>query len=136
MPEPDGFRVMEAPKPLVADGSLLPVLALTADVTQEPRRRALAAGAKDFLTKPFDAMEVLLRIQNLLETRFLYLELRTHNERLETEVRERTRKLVQSEKLATMGSLLAGVAHELNNPLALVLGPAPPPSPKLPGRPL
>jgi len=136
MPEPDGFRVMEALKPLVTDGSFPPVLALTADVTQETRRRALTAGAKDFLTKPFDATEVLLRIQNLLETRFLYLELRTHNERLETEVRERTQKLVQSEKLATMGSLLAGVAHELNNPLAVVLGRAALLSQKLADNPL
>ncbi|PYO03445.1 MAG: hypothetical protein DMD91_01195 [Candidatus Rokuibacteriota bacterium] len=136
MPEPDGFRVMEALKPLVADGTFLPVLALTADITRETRRRALTAGAKDFLTKPFDATEVLLRIQNLLETRFLYLELRTHNERLETEVRERTQKLVQSEKLATMGSLLAGVAHELNNPLAVVLGRAALLSRKLAGSPL
>src|SRR5712692_3742085 len=44
MPEPDGFRVMEALKPLVAGGSFLPVLALTADVTQETRRRALIRG--------------------------------------------------------------------------------------------
>jgi signal transduction histidine kinase len=136
MPEPNGFQLMEALKPLGADGSYRPILALTADVTQETRRRALAAGAKDFLTKPFDATEVFLRIENLLQTRFLYLELQARNERLETEVRERTQQLVQSEKVATMGSLLAGVAHELNNPLSVVLGRVVLLSRKLAGSPL
>jgi putative two-component system response regulator len=53
----------------------LPILILTADIRPEVKRRALAAGAKDFVTKPFDRTEVLLRIQNLLETRFLHLRL-------------------------------------------------------------
>jgi DNA-binding response OmpR family regulator len=55
--------------------AFLPILILTADIRPEVKRRALSAGAKDFVTKPFDRTEVLLRIQNLLETRFLHLRL-------------------------------------------------------------
>jgi PAS domain S-box-containing protein len=71
MPHLDGVAVIEELWPLT-EGTYLPILVLTADTTVESRRRALAAGAKDFLTKPLDADEVLLRINNLLETRFLY----------------------------------------------------------------
>ncbi len=122
MPQLDGFAVMQQLQPLVSKGSYFPILVLTADVTPETRRRALAGGARDFLTKPLDRTEVLLRIQNLLETRFLHQALQTQNDRLEEEVRERTQRLLQSEKVATMGELLAGVAHELNNPLSVVTG--------------
>ena len=122
MPQLDGFGVMRELEPLVPEGTYLPILILTADVTPEIKRRALSAGAKDFLTKPFDMTEVLLRIKNLLETRFLYLEIQAQNERLEEQVRERTQRLLQTEKVATMGELLAGVAHELNNPLSVIIG--------------
>lgn len=121
MPHLDGMAVLQELRPKI-DGSYLPILMLTADVTAEAKQRALAAGAKDFLTKPFDHLEVMLRIKNLLETRFLYLDLERHNRSLEAMVRERTQQLLHTEKIATMGSLLAGVAHELNNPLSVVTG--------------
>lgn len=79
MPGLDGFGFMEALKGLVPGGRFLPVLVLTADVTTEVRERALSAGAKDFLTKPFDRTEVLLRVSNLLETRALAALLERHN---------------------------------------------------------
>ncbi|UXY13756.1 response regulator [Chitiniphilus purpureus] len=75
MPELDGYAVLEQLQRRIAPDQYLPILVLTADVTQEARRRALALGARDFLTKPFDAIEAMLRIWNLLETRMLYLEL-------------------------------------------------------------
>lgn len=93
MPRMDGFAVMEDLAPRIPGGSYLPILVLTADVTEQAKQRALAGGAKDFLTKPFDATEVLLRIQNLLETRRLHLRLREHNATLEVKVSERTQEL-------------------------------------------
>jgi putative two-component system response regulator len=78
MPGLDGFAVLEQLEGRIPGDTFLPVLILTADIRPEIKRRALSAGAKDFVTKPFDRTEVLLRIQNLLETRFLHL--RVHRE--------------------------------------------------------
>jgi DNA-binding response OmpR family regulator len=78
MPGLDGFALLQAFGRLIPGDVYLPILVLTADATLPTRRRALALGAKDFLTKPFDAIEVILRIFNLLETRVLMLELAKH----------------------------------------------------------
>jgi putative two-component system response regulator len=90
MPVLDGFAILEQLTPLIPPGAYLPVLTLTGDSRPETRQRALSTGAKDFLTKPFDLTEVLLRIQNLLETRFLHLQLQDQNRVLELKVAERT----------------------------------------------
>ena len=97
MPYLDGFGVMEQLQRLTPEGSYLSVLVLTADVTAGLKRRALSMGAKDFLTKPFDHAEVLLRIKNLLETRSLHLQLQGQNRTLEAQVRERTRDLEEAQ---------------------------------------
>jgi putative two-component system response regulator len=97
MPGLDGFGVLDAIRPLLIDGGYLPVLMLTADSTEETKRRALAGGVKDFLTKPFDAHEVVLRVENLLETRSLYTTVRRQNELLEQRVAERTRELEEAQ---------------------------------------
>lgn len=76
MPEVDGFQLLEAFKRHDRPDEFRPVLVLTADATLQARRRALAVGAKDFVIKPFDVIEVALRISNLLETRVLYERLR------------------------------------------------------------
>lgn len=73
-----------------------PILALIADGTAEAKRRLLAAGASDFLAKPVDAVEFLLRVHHLLETRNLYLELERQRSALEETVRQRTRELEQA----------------------------------------
>ncbi len=92
MPGLDGFGVLEQLRPWT-ESFYLPVLVLTGDISEEAKRRSLASGARDFLHKPLNLVETRLRIRNLLETRFLHLELRRQNQTLEARVRERTREL-------------------------------------------
>ncbi|HSR41863.1 MAG TPA: HD domain-containing phosphohydrolase, partial [Longimicrobiales bacterium] len=93
MPGIDGFKVLENLRDEGSTAAFLPVLVLTSDHTHEAKRRALAGGAKDFLTKPLSPAEVRLRVRNLLETRFLHLELQDQNRLLEERVRDRTADL-------------------------------------------
>lgn len=92
MPHLDGFEVMRRLE-TVPEAEGMPIVILTADITTEARHASLGMGASDFLTKPLDAIEVMLRVKNLLETRFLQLQLKEHNELLEVRVRERTEDL-------------------------------------------
>jgi PAS domain S-box-containing protein len=94
MPGMDGFEVMAALKTDAAD-AYLPVLVITAEPGH--RLRALQAGAKDFVGKPFDVVEVKTRIRNLLEVRLLYTQLENHSKALEQTVAERTAELRESE---------------------------------------
>src|SRR2546425_11437363 len=75
MPHLDGYEIMEHLAIEVPEETYLPILVLTSDATPEAMHRALSMGARDFLHKPFDGLEVVLRIRNLLETRFLHLKL-------------------------------------------------------------
>jgi putative two-component system response regulator len=90
MPNVDGFTILESLRAGEGIETFLPVVVLTADINDETKRRALAAGATDFLVKPFDQTEVLLRIRNLLETRRAHLLLDNQRVALEDAVRERT----------------------------------------------
>ncbi len=94
MPEMDGFQVMEGLKEIERDG-YLPVLVITAQPAH--KLRALRAGAKDFVSKPFELQEVQTRIHNMLEVRLLYRKLGEFNETLERTVQERTVDLRESE---------------------------------------
>ena|ERR1700674_1367154 len=97
MPHLDGYAVMAQMGRELPAEEYLPVLVLTADITTEAKQRALASGANDFLSKPLDTTEVILRIKNLLRTRWLQAELRQHNETLEAKVLERTRQLAEAQ---------------------------------------
>ncbi len=135
MPHFDGFAIMQQLAMAVAD-DFLPILVLTADMTSETRRRALAGGAKDFVIKPLDHTEVVLRIRNLLETRLLHLGMQKQNSILEDQVRERTARLeealnelrstqehiVKQERLRALGMMAGGIAHDFNNALTMMLG--------------
>lgn len=92
MPYLDGFEVMRL-LDSVPEAEGMPIVILTADITTEARHASLGMGARDFLTKPLDAIEVRLRVKNLLETRFLQQQLKEHNQLLEVRVRERTQEL-------------------------------------------
>jgi PAS domain S-box-containing protein len=94
MPGMDGFQVLEGLKTIETDG-YLPVLVITAQ--PDHKLRALAAGAKDFVAKPFDLIEVQTRIHNMLEVRLLYQQLEDSNKVLEQTVLERTAELRASE---------------------------------------
>ncbi len=94
MPGMDGFQVMEGLKTNEAD-RYLPVIVITAQPGH--KLRALQAGAKDFISKPFDLIEVKTRIHNMLEVRLLYKQLDNYNKVLEQKVQERTAELRESE---------------------------------------
>jgi len=96
MPGMDGFELMERLAPLTGGGSDVPFLVLTADATEDTKRRALSAGARDFLTKPLNQVELLLRVRNLLQVQQLQDRLHAQNANLEQEVGERTRDLEQA----------------------------------------
>jgi len=85
MPGTDGFQVMEGLKEIEKDG-YLPVLVITAQ--PDHKLRALQAGAKDFVSKPFDLAELRARVRNILEVRLLHLETKRYSEALEETVRE------------------------------------------------
>jgi PAS domain S-box-containing protein len=94
MPGMDGFQVMEGLKTNDAD-SYLPVLVITAQPGH--KLRALLAGARDFVAKPFDLVEVKTRIRNMLEVRLLYKKLESYSKELEQAVQDRTAELRESE---------------------------------------
>jgi cyclic di-GMP phosphodiesterase len=95
MPKMDGIEVMQTLNEIKGD-DYLPILVLTVELDHNIRNQALVAGAKDFLTKPFDYTEVLNRIHNMLEVRFMHNQLRDQKQHLEHEVKRRTKALEET----------------------------------------
>jgi putative two-component system response regulator len=87
---------MEQLGAILGEERRMPFLVLTADVNEETKRRALSVGARDFLTKPLDQTELLMRVRNLLQVQYLQTRLLTQNATLEGQVAERTRDLEQA----------------------------------------
>lgn len=104
MPGQSGYQVMESIQDRMAAPESLPVLILTADPDADARHRVLAMGARDFISKPIDQTELLLRVQNVLQTRQLQKQLQHHNAILDEAVRERTSELEQA-RLETLTAL-------------------------------
>jgi signal transduction histidine kinase len=127
MPGMDGFQVMEGLKAIETDG-YLPLLVITAQPGH--KLRALQAGARDFVSKPFDLAEVLTRLRNMLEVRLLHLELKNANAVLDQTVRllEEAKAVAEQtvERLEELERLKKGflstVSHELRTPLTSIMG--------------
>lgn len=96
MPHMTGFQVLEELRKISAD-NYLPVIVISADDNPGSKFAALESGAKDFLNKPYDRVEVLLRIRNLIEVRMLNNQIADQNRVLETKVRERTKELYETQ---------------------------------------
>jgi putative two-component system response regulator len=108
MPQMDGYQVLRTLREVKTSDIYLPILVFTADATHESRKKALELGASDFLTKPGDATELLLRVKNFLTMRHWSRALSERNQDLEVRVRERTRELEEAqieivERLAMAG---------------------------------
>jgi signal transduction histidine kinase/DNA-binding NarL/FixJ family response regulator len=112
MPHRSGFEVLDDLRERVPAGEFLPVLVLTADITPQARERALAGGAHDFVTKPFDRVEVLLRVRNLLQTRLLYAEQRR--------AREAAERMALRDRLLAETSHLLGASFDTSTALTQV----------------
>lgn len=95
MPEMDGFQVMEGLSKIEQE-SYTPILVLTAMQDEETRLRSLQSGAQDFLTKPFNNLEVITRIRNMLKIRILHKRVANQNAELEKTVKERTFELYET----------------------------------------
>ncbi|MBR8835577.1 MAG: response regulator [Stigonema ocellatum SAG 48.90 = DSM 106950] len=135
MPGMDGFQTCTELKKKSATQDI-PVIFLTALTDQFDKVLGFSTGAVDYITKPFQLDEVLVRIQVHLKLRSLTKQLEVQNQELDKRVEERTKELsitleqlkqsqlhlVQSEKLSALGELVAGVSHEINNPLNFVIG--------------
>jgi putative two-component system response regulator len=97
MPGLDGFAILEQLRPLVPANDYLPILVISADITPDAKLRALALGATEFLSKPYNPREVELRVRKMLEARFLHQQLEIQNQVLEQLVSERTRALEEAQ---------------------------------------
>lgn len=92
MPKIDGFCVMDELKEIIQDDQL-PVLALSPEKGQDIRLKSLQAGAIDFISKPYEGMEVLIRIRNIIESQLLHKQVKDQKKILEEKVQERTKEL-------------------------------------------
>jgi signal transduction histidine kinase len=119
MPEKDGLQACrELRQRSTTQG--IPIVLLTARADEETKLAALSAGASDFLPKPFSTTELHVRIKNLVESYHYQRKLAKQNQLLEStieQLKETETQLVQTEKIASLGRLSAGIIHEINNPL-------------------
>ncbi|MBC8548108.1 MAG: response regulator [Candidatus Brocadiales bacterium] len=103
MPDMDGYQVMKMLQSTNTN-DYVPVLVITAQQDKCTRLKSLQSGAKDFLTKPYDTTETVMRIRNMLEVRLLHNQTHDQNALLEQKIRERTKDLSDAQRIAQMGN--------------------------------
>ncbi|MBF0449616.1 MAG: response regulator [Candidatus Magnetomorum sp.] len=121
MPDMDGMETCRRLKanPHTAE---IPVIFLSALTDPESRTGALAIGGVDFIIKPFDEEELIARVKIHLTLRYQKIQLEKYAAELEQMVEDRTRQLIHADRLATLGTFSAGMAHEINNPNTFIAG--------------
>lgn len=126
----ENFRAM------IPEGGVIPIVLLTADVTSETRQMALASGADEFITKPIDAYEVVLRIASIVQVRLARLGMHEQKQLLDrtvskytleleqafAELRGSRQLLIQTQRLSVLGTMASGIAHDFRNALMLIMG--------------
>ncbi|MGB8356896.1 MAG: response regulator [Chthoniobacteraceae bacterium] len=136
MGEWTGLDVLNEIRTKLPEELMPPIVVLTADDSCATKREALTAGVTDFLSKPLDISEVLLRIHNLLLLRMFRLNDEIEKRSLEDQVRDKTKELeraltdlresqhqvIQQERLRALGEMAGGIAHDFNNVLTVISG--------------
>jgi signal transduction histidine kinase len=119
MPGKDGLQVCRELRERTSTRRI-PIILLTARADEETKLQSLAAGASDFLAKPFSTTELHVRVKNLVDSHDYQRQITKQNQVLEAtleQLKETETQLVQTEKLASLGRMSAGIIHEINNPL-------------------
>jgi len=121
MPDIDGFETCRRLKENEATRDI-PIIFLSGDQTPNTKAMGLESGGVDYVTKPFDARELLARVNSQLTLRDRERQLRAYTAQLEERVEERTRQLIHVDRLVTLGTFSAGLAHEISSPLTYLRG--------------
>lgn len=121
IPGMDGFEMIRWLKSDSATADI-PVIFLSARVQTENKVKGLEMGAADYLSKPVDRAELTARIRTHIKLKHQEEALREYTQNLEKMVEERTKQLIHSDRLASLGTLAAGIVHEINNPTTFISG--------------
>ncbi|MFH1283750.1 MAG: ATP-binding protein [bacterium] len=124
LPGMDGYDLVKNIR-LDPETAHIPVLILTAKAELSMKIKGLEHGADDYLTKPFNPEELAARVKSLINVRKLQFQLKQKNEQIEKaykELKEAESQLIHTEKIKSLGILMMGLAHEMNNPLGIIYG--------------